>query len=164
MIRQLAQCPYCETCEIALSDSLQLVCNPETSCQPCSHLVWAEGRYSQWERRPLPGRKTKMPHMVGSTEFEWQHPLLAGHEDPAELRAFLQELVAAESDWEFTPPARHLRRSISRDQTVTEDRRVYPDWEVEGVAVFAEDTEAFVVSLMDCIMRQREAWADVDLA
>lgn len=160
MIKQLAQCPYCEKCEIALSDNLQLVCNPEMSRLPCVHLVWAEGRYSQWERRPIDGRKTKMPHMIGSTEFEWQHPLLAAHEDAAELRAFLKERVAAESDWEFMPPARHQLRSISRDQMVTEDHCVYPDWEVEGVAVFAEDAEAFVGSLPDCIARLHQAWAE----
>ena len=34
MIRQLAQCPYCKHCELALDDNPQLVFNPDDMRRP----------------------------------------------------------------------------------------------------------------------------------
>src|SRR3954453_14173344 len=96
MIRQLAQCPYCQNCEVALTDNPEVILNPDAKPpRPCPHLIWVEGRYSQWELSPIPGRKTRIPRMIGSTEFEWQHPSLMAREDASDLRKFLKELVGA---------------------------------------------------------------------
>lgn len=50
MIRKLAQCPFCQSCEVALADSLDVTFNPDNPVQEaCPHLVWVDGRYSEWE-------------------------------------------------------------------------------------------------------------------
>ena len=64
MIRNLAQCPYCGDCEIALDDHPSLVFNPAGSSSPCGHLAWVEGRYSQWDLSPQ-----GINRAIGSTEF-----------------------------------------------------------------------------------------------
>ena len=52
MIRNLARCPYCGDCEIALDDNPSLVFNPGGRQEPCPHLAWVDGRYAQWELSP----------------------------------------------------------------------------------------------------------------
>jgi hypothetical protein len=163
MIRQLAQCPYCQNCEIALTDNLEVVFNPDQNPgQPCPHLIWTEGRYSQWESNPLPGRKTKIARMIGSTEFEWQHPSLAAQEDAGALWAYLKELVGTDAGRQSAPPEAHSVQPISRDHSITEpDGKVYPAWEIEGTALFAANAAAFMECLPACLDRQSNAWSDL---
>jgi hypothetical protein len=163
MSRQLAQCPYCGGCDITLNDSLDVTFESAGgAAEPCPHLVWVQGRYSQWGLNVLPGRKTKIARILGSNEFEWQHPGLAAWEDPEQLRAYLQELTRAGSGWEFTPPVKHTVRLISVDEQVTDtDGRKYPGWEVEGVAIFTGDAEAFLGSLPGCLERWSSTWTDL---
>lgn len=149
MIRQLAQCPYCQGCEIALSDSFDVIFNPGSpQPQACSHLVYVDGRYSQFELDPLPGRKTKMARMIGSTEFSWVHPSLASMANAQRIQAYLKELIEAEPGWTSAPTEEHALRHISRDQNITdEDGKVYPSWETEGAALFAPHALIFVGNL-----------------
>jgi hypothetical protein len=97
--------------------------------------------------------------MIGSTEFEWQHPLLANHEDAARLRIYLKDLVGAGVNWEFAPTAAHTICPISRDETITDTNgKVHPNWEVEGTAVFAREAATFIESLPVCVARQSATW------
>ena len=42
MIRQLAQCPYCKSTEIALDDAPELLINPDSAEHaPCAHLIFS---------------------------------------------------------------------------------------------------------------------------
>ncbi len=163
MIRPLAQCPYCQGCEVALTESFDVVLNPDAKPpRPCPHLMRVEGRYSQWGLDPLPGRKTKVARMVGSNEFAWQHPDLAARQDADLLQTYLKELVSSGAGWEFAPSVEHLVRTISLDRKVKEaDGREYPNWEIEGTALFARDAAAFVASLPACLARQSAAWSDL---
>jgi hypothetical protein len=157
MIRQLAQCPYCQGCEIVLTDSPEVALNPDGDGQPCPHLVWVDGRYSQWELSSLPGRKTRIPRLIGSTEFEWLYPGLAEGEENDRLRSFLKDLASSGANWDFAPTEGHVIQPISRDQTVRgPDGKDHPSWEVEGAAVFASEAPAFVASL-PAYMAQRDA-------
>ncbi len=114
MIRQLAQCPYCQSCEVALTDSFEVVLNPDADPpQPCPHLIWIEGRYSQWGVSPLAGRKTKIARMIGSNEFGWQQPALVARDDAEPLQTYLKEMVGAGGGWEFAPSEPHIVRAIS---------------------------------------------------
>lgn len=160
MIRQLAQCPYCQGCEVALTDSPEVTFNPGANPSPCPHLIWVDGRYSQWELSPLAGRKTKIPRMIGSTEFEWLHPSLAEREDLQELRTFLRDLGSSGLNWEFAPADAHSVRPISRDGTVTQEGKVYPQWEVEGTAVFAREAATFLANLPAYVARRGAAWQE----
>jgi hypothetical protein len=163
MIRPLAQCPYCQGCEVALSDSFDVVLNPDADPpQPCPHLIWVEGRYTQWGLSPLPGRKTKIARMVGSNEFAWQHPGLAARDETGALSAYLKELTGAGGGWEFAPPAAYVVRAILLDEKIKDATgREYPNWDVEGTAVFAAEPEAFLDSLPACAERQNAAWTDL---
>jgi hypothetical protein len=99
--------------------------------------------------------------MVGSTEFEWQHPALAARDDAEQLRAYLKELAGAGAGWEFAPAQAHSVRAIAADQTVTEAGKQYPSWEIEGTALFAADAGAFLDSLPACLERQSAPWTDL---
>ena len=86
MIRHLAQCPYCNGCEIALDDHPELVFNPATDTRaPCPHLAWVDGRYSQWDH-PAHGAD----QMIGSVEFRHD-----SEERTNELLPYLHELLEA---------------------------------------------------------------------
>jgi hypothetical protein len=163
MIRQLAQCPYCQGCEIALTESLELAFNPESPpSRPCVHLILVEGRYSQWGLSPLPGRKTQIARMIGSNDFSWAHPGLECREDAQDLYAFLKELSTAGVGWELAPRQEHAVRIISKDHTITDAHgKSYPDWEIEGMAVFARDPEAFIAELPSCLERRSSPFADL---
>lgn len=162
MIRKLADCPYCQKCEVALTDNLAVAFNPEQAPPlPCPHLIWIEGRYSQWERSPLPGRKTKIARIVGSTEFEWQHPGLVVGDDAHAIQAYLKELVTAGGGWELAPSERHTVRVISADHNVSENGKSYPDWEIEGTALFADNPLTFIESLPASQARWSAAWKNL---
>jgi hypothetical protein len=163
MSRQLAECPYCGSCEITLNDSLDVTFHSAGgSSEPCPHLVWVEGRYSQWGLNALPGRKTKIARMVGSNEFEWQHPGLTAAEDPEQQRAYLKELARAGSNWEYAPLVKHTVRLISAEETVTEpDGRTYPSCEVEGVAIFTADAQEFLAGLPEGLARWTASFTDL---
>jgi hypothetical protein len=144
MIRQLADCPYCGGCEIALTDNPDVAINPDKAGGPCPHLVWVAGRYSQYQLSPIAGRRTKVARMIGSTEFEWVHPDLTADDADPRLSAHLRQWTAGDQ----LPAAAHRVQAISRDQAVTEaDGRSYPSWEIEGIAVFAEDAATFLNGL-----------------
>jgi hypothetical protein len=162
MIRQLTQCPYCQGCEIALTESLEVVFNPEGAGQPCPHLVLVEGRYSQWGLSPLPGRKTQIARMIGSNDFSWVHPSLESREDAQDLYAFLRELATTGPGWELAPREEHTVRIISQDHTIRDKHgKSYPDWEVEGTAFFAREPEAFIAALPEYVQRRNAAWTDL---
>ena len=161
MIRQLAQCPYCQGCEVALTDSPELVFNPGGTGGPCPHLVWLEGRYSQWELTILPGRKTRLPRLIGSTELGWAHPALGEGEEGERAWTFLRELAGAGTGWDFAPPIAHVVQPISLDQTVKgPDGKDHPSWEVEGAVIFAQDAPAFVAAIPACLERQGSVWPE----
>lgn len=163
MIRQLAQCPYCQSGEVALDDSMEVVLNPDdSSAPPCPHLIRVDGRYTQWGLSPLPGRKTKIARMIGSNEFEWLHPDLAARDEAQQFRSYLKELVEAGAGWQFAPAEEHTIRFISRDHKVTDaSGKEYPDWEVEGTAVFVRDGKLFIQGLPGCLERQNTTWTDL---
>jgi hypothetical protein len=144
-----------------LTDNPEVAFNPDGDAQPCPHLVWVDGRYSQWVLSPLPGRKTRIPRMIGSTEFEWLHPDLASAEDVDRLRAFLKDLASSGPGWGFAPPATHATRPISLDQsTKGPDGKEHPNWEIEGAAVFAREAAVFVASLPGCVADRDASWRE----
>src|SRR5947209_4840549 len=134
MIGQLAKCPYCRACEIALDDSPELVFHPAT----CAHLVWVDGRYSQWD----PGDHG-IVHPVGSIEFHWEHPGLAG----ADFGDYLKELVNSGKEWPFAPgvPFEIVQMSAD-DKAKTPRGTTYTAWEVDGQAVFAQEASTFLAA------------------
>jgi hypothetical protein len=102
MIRQLAQCPYCQKCEVSLDDHPRVIFNPDTpGLAPCEHLVWVDGRYSQWEPNRL-----GVNRMIGSTEFRWDHPDFGAVDGEHTLTSYLKELVSQGASWEFAPTSR----------------------------------------------------------
>jgi hypothetical protein len=162
MIRQLTQCPYCQGCEVALSESLDIVLNPDGAApQACPHLIHIEGRYSQFALSPLPGRKTKIARMIGSNEFEWLHPEVSVREDATQIRTYLKEMAGAGGGWSFAPAEEHSLRFMSVDHKITDaGGKEYPEWEIEGSALFARDAQAFLQSLPACVQRQNATWTD----
>jgi hypothetical protein len=152
MIRQLAECPYCNGCEIALDDCPDLVFNPGGTQQPCPHLAWVDGRYTQWDHS---ARGTS--RVIGSTEFRWA-PDLPGTEEMAELLPYLRELVNSGPGWPFAPPEPFAAHNLCAELTATDARgRPYTLWDVDGWGVFARDPGAFWASLHGCQERQLAA-------
>jgi hypothetical protein len=151
MNRQLSQCPYCQACEIALDDEPRIVFNPDAASHvPCGHLVWVDGRYSQWERT-----KYGTSRVIGSTEFRWDHPGLGGTEDNAPLTDYLRELADSGRDWPFAPSATFEVRQISADQKATDRKgKEYTVWDVDGWAIFAQNAPAFGAQVPDCLRKQ----------
>src|SRR5437016_11666825 len=99
MNRRLAQCPYCNQCEIALDDHPALVFNPDSdSHSPCAHLAWVDGRYSQWEHTPQ-----GLNHVIGSVEFRWDPSVPGAEERTNQLLPYLHELLEAGASWPFAP-------------------------------------------------------------
>ncbi len=151
MIRQLAQCPYCSKCEIALDDRPEVVFNPGGGPPgPCPHLVWLDGRYSQFE---MSAHGTN--RLIGSTEFRWDHPQFPLIDDRNPLTDYLRELVNRGASWEFAPAEPFAIRPISADEKVRDPKgREHPAWDVDGAAVFAQGAGAFVARLPDYQERQ----------
>jgi hypothetical protein len=162
MSRQLAECPYCQGSEITLNDNLDVAFQSAAGPQPCPHLIWVTGRYSEWGLNTLPGRKTKIARIIGSNEFEWQHPSLIA-EDPHQLRAYLKELTSAGKGWQFAPSEEHTLRIISAEEKFTDkDGRTYPSWEAEGAAIFTGSPEVFLAALPGCVERWCSTWTDLE--
>ncbi len=152
MIRQLAQCPYCKDCEVALDDHPELVFNPGAARQgPCAHLAWVDGRYSQWERSPQ-----GINRVIGSLEFRWDFP---GMEEQVEgLLPYLRELLDAGAGWAFAPAAAFEVRPLRAEETAQDKRgRSYTLWEVDGWAIFAQAPAAFWAALPAARERQLAA-------
>ena len=151
MIRQLAQCPYCQLCEIGLDDHPQLVFNPGGDPPvPCPHLAWVDGRYSQWGL-------TEHGHNreIGSVEFCWSpnEPDRAAGDDP--LLPYLRELVRAGSSWAYAPGVPFVVQTLNAEERVA-DSHGKPQllWDVDGWAIFASDPAGFWAALPDCQQRQ----------
>jgi hypothetical protein len=154
MIRQLAQCPYCNRCEVALDDRPALVFNPDRPQQtPCVHLAWVEGRYEQWEKG-----SHGVHRLIGSTEFRWDPPEPGAAERTEQLLPYLRELVNARAGWPFAPAEPFTVRLLSADEKGTDERgRSYPIWEVDGWAVFAQSPAAWWSALPACQERQLQS-------
>ena len=152
MIRNLAQCPFCSACEIALDDSPAVVCNPEGSRKPCDHLAWVDGRYSQWDRSPQ-----GVDHVIGSTEFRLDPPEPGAAERTDELLAYLRELVSQGPNWQFAPAVPFALRQLSaEDKSQDSKGKSHTLWDIDGWAIFARDPAAFWAALPDCRQRQLE--------
>jgi hypothetical protein len=152
MIRNLAQCPYCGKCEIALDDSPALVFNPGGIAQPCEHLAWVDGRYSQWEPSPQ-----GVDHMIGSTEFRWEPSDPGAAERTEGLLPYLKELANQGPKWAFAPPVPFtLRMLVAEEKRHDESGDIHTRWDVDGWAIFASDIVAFWAALPACQERQLE--------
>jgi hypothetical protein len=153
MIRQLARCPYCGTCEIALDDSPSLVFDPDGSAEPCPHLAWVEGRFSEWEHTEHGTNR-----IIGSGEFRWDPPTRGAAERTADLLPYLKELLESGPGWPFAPQVPFSIQTLSGEVTAkAPDGKVYPKWDVDGWGIFAEDPAAFWAALPECAARQNAA-------
>ena len=152
MIRNLAQCPYCGNCEVALDDAPAVVFNPGGDSGPCPHLAWVDGRYSQWEVSPH-----GTDHMIGSTEFRWGPPEPGAAERTEGLLPYLKELLNQGPRWAFAPPVPFTPRTLVAEEKRPDDAgRMHTLWDVDGWAVFAPDVAAFWAALPACQERQLE--------
>jgi hypothetical protein len=151
MIRNLAQCPYCSSCEIALDDTPAVAFNPGGSPQPCSHFAWVDGRYSQWDRSPQ-----GVDHVIGSTEFSWDPPQEA-LERTDDLLAYLRELVSQGPSWPFAPPVPFSLRQLSAEEKSQDGKgKSHTVWDIDGWAIFTKDPAAFWAAVPGCRQRQLE--------
>lgn len=155
-IRQLAQCPYCAECEAALDANMALVFNPDgSSHEPCEHVVWIEGRYSEW------AQQQGVDRLIGSTEFRWLHPALDDVQDDEDMNAYIQELATLGLDWEFAPKAACDIKSINTDRKTTDAKgKAHVEWEVDGFAIFAPDAQEVAVLLPECRDRTLAGFKD----
>lgn len=151
MIRSLAQCPYCNRCEVALDDNPDLVLDPDGNPPgPCPHLAWVEGRYGQWERT-----QRGLNRVIGSTEFRWNPPEEGAAERTEQLLSYLKELVESGPDWPFAPAQAFVIRPLSAEEKATDPKgKAYTLWDVDGWAIFAADPAAFWAALP----ASREQW------
>ncbi|MBI1915505.1 MAG: hypothetical protein HYS12_12335 [Planctomycetes bacterium] len=150
MIRNLAGCPYCGACEVALDENPLVTFNPGGDELPCPHLAWVEGRYSQWELSPQ-----GINRAIGSTEFRWEPPGAGAAERTEALLPYLKELVHQGPGWAFAPPTPFALQMLSAEEKGTDQRgRSYTMWDVDGWAVFAENPTAFWAALTECQQRQ----------
>ena len=151
MIRQLAQCPYCQACEIALDDQPELVFNPDAGRHvPCPHLAWVSGRYSQWERTAH-----GINREIGSIELRWDPREPGAEERSDRLLDYLRELANNGPGWTFAPAEPFTLQPLTADQKATgPDGKEYLLWDVDGWAVFARDPAAFWAALPACQEKQ----------
>lgn len=155
MIRNLAQCPYCKSCEIALDDRPAVAFNPDGDQQPCVHLAWVDGRYSQWELSPR-----GINRVIGSNEFCWNPPTLQAFlQDDAErteqLLPYLKELANQGPGWAFAPDTPFGLETLSAEEKATDARgKSYTAGDVDGCAIFAENPAIFWAALPACQDRQ----------
>lgn len=151
MIRQLAQCPYCNDGEVALDDRPDLTFNPGGATSvPCAHLAWVEGRYEQWDKGPH-----GVLRVIGSTEFRWDPPEPGAAERTEQLLPYLRELVNDGDGWPFAPAQPFVVRLLTAEEKGTDAQgKTYLLWEVDGWAVFTPDPSAFWAALPACQERQ----------
>src|SRR5262249_22679237 len=154
MIRQLSQCPYCQRCEIALDDHPELVFNPDTpGGAPCEHLVWVDGRFSEWEAAAHGANR-----VIGSTEFRWDHPTCSAVDPQAQLTDYLKELVNSGKAWDFAPADPFEIQTITAEEKAVDARgKERTVWDVDGWAIFARDAPAFAARLPEYQARQLAA-------
>ncbi len=148
MIRRLAACPFCKSCEVALDDHPQLVFEPGGAA--CPHVAWVDGRYSQWERT-----SHGTDRVMGSTEFRYAPPAAGDYDRQQELLPYLQELAQQGSAWPFAPPIALAVQPLSAEEKKPDAKgRSRTVWDVDGVAIFAQDASAFWSAVPDCRQRQ----------
>lgn len=153
MIGNLARCPYCGTCEVALDDTPAVVFNPGGDPRPCAHLAWIDGRYAQWEVSPQ-----GIDHLIGSTEFRWNPPEPGTADRVEELLPYLKELANQGSSWAFAPPVPFTLGVLLTEEKRPDDAgRMHTLWDVDGWAIFAPDATAFWAALPACQEQQRES-------
>jgi hypothetical protein len=146
VIRQLARCPYCGGCEVALDDRPDLVFNPDAGGKPCAHLAWAEGRYSQWDKSPLGTTR-----VIGSVELRWDPPEPDAAERTEQLLPYLKLLVSANPGWTFAPAVDFRVLDLTAEEKAVDKRgKAYTKWDVDGWVIFARDPAAFWAALPDC--------------
>jgi hypothetical protein len=150
MIRQLAQCPYCKQCELALDDNPQLVFNPDESRHaPCPHLAFVDGRYEQRERD-----QRGIERVIGSTEFRWLFGNPDNEDGIGPIGPYLGELVESGPGWEFAPPIPFVVQRLSAEGKANDAKGAsYTAWEVDGYCIYAEDPAAFWAALPSCHQR-----------
>jgi hypothetical protein len=152
MIRQLSQCPYCKRCEVALDDHPEIVFNPDGPDQaPCEHLIWVDGRYSQWQLSHL-----GVNRVIGSTEFRWDHPDLGAVDGEHHLTSYLKELVNSGPAWEFAPAAVCDVKQINAEEKAPGPKKgkEHTVWDIDGWALFAQNSAEFLAQLPGCQERQ----------
>jgi len=150
MIRQLAQCPYCKHCELALDDNPQLVFNPDDSEHaPYPHLAFVDGGYEQRERD-----KRGIEHVIGSTEFRWLSDSRDTEDRIGSIEPYLRELLESGPAWEFAPPVPFVAQPLSAEGKALDAKgAAYTAWEVDGYCIFAENPATFWASLPACHQR-----------
>lgn len=150
MIRNLAQCPYCKNCEIALDDKPALVFNPGAAGHPCAHLAWVDCRYSQRELSPQGTTR-----VIGSTDLQWGAPATFDAERLEALTPYLKELARQGATWAFAPNVPLAQEALSHEEKATGARgKSYTAVEVDGTAVFAQEPAAFWAAVPVCQQRQ----------
>jgi len=151
VIRNLAQCPYCKNCEIALDDKPGLVFNPGAGEVPCAHLAWVDCRSSQWERSPQ-----GIPRVIGSTELNWYPASVGDAERIEELLPYLRELANQGSAWAFAPEVAFGLATLSAEEKATDAGGTsFTVGDVDGSAAFAQDLAAFWAAVPACQQRLR---------
>lgn len=154
MNRQLAQCPFCRGCDIALDDRPQLVFNPGTDrAAPCAHLLRVEARYAEFDRT-----QQGVARVLGSTDCRWDHPGLGPVDEDSHLLHYLRELVNNGAAWEFAPKTPCEIVKFSTDEKRRDPKgHEYPLWELDGEALFTRDAGAFLAELLACRERHLAA-------
>lgn len=141
----LTNCPYCKSCEVGL-DELQLIFNPESETQaPCEHLVWLDGRYSDWGIS-----RHGVDHVIASSELHWEHPILSETEIDSDIarEEYFAELTQHGMEWDFAPSVPFTLVQIWDENKTTDSKgKEHADWDVDGWAIFAEDPKACVEAI-----------------
>jgi hypothetical protein len=154
MIRQLAQCPYCRRCEIALDDNPQIVFNPdEREHEPCPHLALVDCSYEERERD-----RQGVERVIGSTELRWSPDLPESDKGVQQFEPYLHELLEAGPDWEFAPQMTFAVQPMNAESTAHDVNGVrYTAWVVNGWSLFASDLASFWSALPACHQRHLES-------
>jgi hypothetical protein len=153
MIRNLARCPYCGGCEIALDDRPALVLNPDGPPGPCPHAAWVDIRFAEFVVN-----KEGANHAIGSTDLRWAPDIALEPELAEEIHSYLRELLVNGSGWAFAPTVAFTIKPLSAEEKTTDAKgHVHPVWEVDGSAIYAADAVAFWAALPACRERQLAA-------
>ncbi len=153
MIRNLARCPYCGGCEIALDEKPDLVFNPDKPAGPCPHLAWIELRFAEFTLNEHGAN-----HMIGSNELTWAPDFPLEEKLADEVHAFLHEFLVNGPRWAFAPAQPCTIKPISAEEKKADAKgHEHPLWEVDGNAIYAADSKAFWDALPACRERQLAA-------